>query len=355
MADRRGVAVPPVPAPDLAALHRRLRAVPGLDELPDTALEPLRTKGMAHAHIRLRGRGRVVRIPLWSQVGLDPAANLAHQAAAFARAAASGHTPVLHAVLPPDPELPMGALVVQEVAGRPPRLPGDLPALARALAALHALPVPPPAARPPLAAPSDPAAATLALIERQAACFERAGLDPTVRRVLAEELARVRRLVADPPAPPAPVALVGTDTHPGNFLIDDAGKAWFLDLEKAQYGLPAIDLAHTTLYTSTTWDPDVATVLTPAEVAGFYRAWSEAVPAALKAQSAWFAPARRLTWLRTLSWMARWKVEGMARFGGAVDPAVLAHVRARIADFFAPDTVARVQAEWREDHAEPFR
>jgi hypothetical protein len=50
---------------------------------------------MAHAHYRLPGRGLVARVPRWSQVGLDPAANLAHQAAAFESAFPSRHTPRL--------------------------------------------------------------------------------------------------------------------------------------------------------------------------------------------------------------------------------------------------------------------
>ena len=137
------------------------------------ALEPLPLKGVAHGHVRLAGRGLVARLPRWSQQGLDPAANLAYQAEAFRRAAPCGHTPELVAVLPPAPDgLPMGGLVVTEITGRPPRLPADMATIARALAALHALPLPPPSARAPLLAPADPAAALLAQVERQAAAFD---------------------------------------------------------------------------------------------------------------------------------------------------------------------------------------
>ena len=76
---------------------------------------------MAHAHFRLPG-GALARVPRWSQIGLDAAANLAHQATAFTRAAPSGHTPNLLGTLAPGPDLPMGALLVEEINGRPPRL-----------------------------------------------------------------------------------------------------------------------------------------------------------------------------------------------------------------------------------------
>ncbi len=305
----------------------------------DLASMPL--KGVAHDHVRLTGRGVVARVPRWSQIGLDQATNLAHQAAAFARAAAGGHTPELVGVLEPRDGLPMGALLVTEVAGRPPRLPDDMPAIAEALASLHRLPLP--ADRAPLASPPDPVAATLALVLRQAEHFARAGLEPAVLARIGEELAAARSLRPDAPMP---VALVGTDTHPGNFLIDAAGKAWFTDLEKAQYGHPAIDLAHASLYTSTMWDPDVAAALSPAEVAAFHDAWERAVPSALAdAVRPWLKPLRRLTWLRSLSWMARWKIEGDSLSPGMPD-ALRTHLQQRVADVFRPATIDRVRADW---------
>ena len=75
---------------------------------------------MAHAHFRLPD-GALARVPRWSQIGLDATANLAHQATAFTRAAPSGHTPNLLGTLEPGPDLPMGALLVEEI--RPPAPP----------------------------------------------------------------------------------------------------------------------------------------------------------------------------------------------------------------------------------------
>ena len=67
--------------------------------------------------------------------------------------------------------------------------------------------------------------------------------------------------------------LISFDTHPGNFLIREDGRAVLVDLEKCRYGLPGIDLAHTSLYTSTTWDLSSQAVLSLDEVIGFYRRW----------------------------------------------------------------------------------
>ncbi|MDT8344221.1 MAG: hypothetical protein RQ752_07280, partial [Thermohalobaculum sp.] len=124
----------------------------------DADLEPMPDKGLAHDHVRLAGRGIVARLPKQSQMGLGAAANLAYQAACYTRASASGHAPRLIATLAPGAALPRGGLLVEEIAGHPARLPGDLPAIATALGRIHALPLPPAPARPPLADPADPLA-----------------------------------------------------------------------------------------------------------------------------------------------------------------------------------------------------
>ena len=196
----------------------------------------------------------------------------------------------------------------------------------------------------PLPAPADPVTATLAQVERQAVWFERAGLTPDASALLRAELDAARAFRCEAPIP---VTLVGSDVHPGNFLIDAAGKAWFTDLEKAQYGHPAIDLAHASLYTSTKWEREVAAVLTPGEVADFHAAWEAAVPPALaEAVRPWRRPLRRLTWLRTLSWMARWRVEGAALSPDMPD-SLAAHMDTHAADVLRPDVIERVAAEWR--------
>lgn len=322
-------------------------------------LEMLATSGLAHDHVRVRGTGLLLRVPRQSQLALDAAGNLAYQAACFQRAGPSRHVPRLHAVLPPSPDLPMGALVVDEITGRPPRLPGDLPALARALAAVHGLVVPTADQRPPLRDHAHPIAETLAEVEQQAAFLDAAGLDPEARRQIDAELATARHQ-ADPMAGP-PVTLISFDAHPGNFLIDADGRAILVDLEKARYGASGYDLAHATLYTSTTWDVATSAVLTQDDLVAFHTAWLDAVPRSLAAPSLpWLLALRRIMWLWSVTWCAKWRV----RSGLAAKPdklaaadtedwsaeltgaGLIAHVRDRVDDYLRPDTIARVRLDW---------
>lgn len=330
----------------MEALHAALIRLPRLADLSPDALEPMPLKGVAHDHVRLRGRRLVARIPRWSQLGLDAWTALDRQAAAFRRAEMSGHTPRFAGLLPPGEGLPLGALVVGEVEGRTPVLPGDMPAIARALAALHRMA--PPDFYEPLPAPPDPVAALLAQVERQAAWFDNAPLSTAARVLIAEELAAARvGDLAPPPETPMPLTAVGVDVHPGNFLIDAHGKAWFTDLEKLQYGHPASDLAHASLYTSTRWDPAVNAELAPEDIDAFVAAWAMAVPGDLADEVLpWLKPLRRLTWLRTLSWMARWSVEGASLSPGMPED-LRAHMDAHATDILRPERIEQVRREWR--------
>ena len=81
--------------------------------------------GTAHGHVRLQN-GLLARVA-YAHEG-DPAAagRLQVQAAAFRHLAPAGRTPKLHEVIEPHPGLPGGALVVDFIEGRAPRLPGEL-------------------------------------------------------------------------------------------------------------------------------------------------------------------------------------------------------------------------------------
>ena len=346
---------------DLAALHRALVRLPGYAEVAPGDLSPLNDKGLAHDHVSVSGRGLLLRVPKQSQFGLSAEVNLCYQAACFERASASGQAPRLHAHIAPEPELPMGALLVDEIAGRPPRLPEDLPALAACMARVHSLPVPPPAERPPLEDHADPVAGALAEIEGQAAFLGEAGLAPAARAEIEDELAWARAFAKEVGGRAQPITLVLTDTHPGNFLIDAEGKAIIVDLEKALYGSPAIDLAHATVYSSTTWDLEIHAELSVAQVAAFYRHYLEiAAPELAAALRPWLVPLRRLLFLRAITWCAKWRV--LHRRGRAAakdkaesaedwsadntDPATIAHVAGRVEDYLSPGTLARMRAEW---------
>ena len=308
---------------------------------------PMTAKGVNHDHYRLGATGLVLREPRATPWAGNAAAQLASEAAAFERAEPAGVTPRFTAALPLSPALPRGALVVEEIVGRLPQLPRDLPAIARALARLHALPLPPPAARAPLPdhGVEGPIAATLTFIERQREFLDQVDLAPETRAALEDEYAEAERLSARATPEEQPLALVGTDTHPGNFVIRNEGDAVLVDLERVCYGSPAIDLAHATLYTSTTWDLEVQAVLTRDEAASFYRHYLDEVgserAAALRP---WLMPTRRLTWLRTMMWAVR--LRSLTASGQLILNERLAHhVELRLRDFFDPGTVARVRGD----------
>jgi len=336
---------------DLASLRASLRTLPDFRAIGIEALEDAGFTGMAHDHIRIKGEGLIVRIPRVSQWGLAALVNLAYQIACFRCAYPSRHTPRLRAVLPPSQELPMGALIVEEIMGRKPRLPGDLTAIVAAIRAVHDLPLPTIGDRRPLLSPANSIAELVKTIELQARFVGSAELHRDSAAQLQEELAWARRYAEEHAQPTEPTSLILTDSHPGNFVIHPSGKAYFVDLEKAMYGLPAIDLAHATLYTSTRFDPDIDTVLSETDTAAFYGTYlSEIDRRKASLLQPWLVPVRRLVWLRTLTWCVKWTVESRGRDGWSrlrLDARTRRHMEICLADYFDPATIARIRSEWQ--------
>jgi hypothetical protein len=316
-------------------------------------LEMLPDRGLAHSHVRLVGHGALARIPKQSQMGHAPAANLAHQAACFERSAASGHTPALLGVLSPCAALPRGALIVEEIIGRPAQLPGDVTAIVTALASLHRLPLPAQDARAPLTSAADPLVDLLLEIEAQAAYLDAAQLDPAARRGIDVGIEHLRSVCALPPRPPR--CLISFDAHPGNFMLRTDGRAMLVDLEKCRYGSAPLDLAHATLYTSTTWDAGNSGALGVDEVAKAYVDWSREMGASAIEWDAWHLPLRRAMWLWSITWCAKWRVVSRAASpttvagedwsAGLSDPALIAHVRGRVDHYLGAPTVERMLDE----------
>ncbi len=316
---------------------------------------PLADTGLAHAHFRLGDGGLLARLPKQSQMKLSAVDNLHYQQACFARAAPAGYSPALHGVLPPSLHLPRGGLIVDYVEGRPPCLPRDMPALAAALAAIHALPVPSRTARPPLLDPADPARAILAEVEEQAVHLSRAGLAPAALEQINATFAMVRDALRRHRGGPS--CLVTFDAHPGNFLLHAGdGRAMLVDLEKARYGAPPLDLAHASLHTSTSWDVHVRGDLDDGGVVDFYRRWRERVPPVLAA--AWWPlllPLRALMWLWSVTWCAKWRVlSGRSRLSGGdgedwsrdnSEAALVDHVRERVDHYLRPAVMERCR-DW---------
>ncbi|MBM3648937.1 MAG: aminoglycoside phosphotransferase family protein [Alphaproteobacteria bacterium] len=334
--------------PLLSALRER----PAFASLAAADLQPLPATGTSHGHVVLPG-SLLARLAYAHEGDPTAAARLAAQAEAFRHLASAGRTPRLHDVIAPRPGLPGGALIVDRIDGRVPRVPAELAAMADTLVRLHALPLP--SASSPIPRQADPFLATLALTEHNAARFlDQAVPDPIARAEIVDELGLLRAMDLGRRQQPLTVALA--DTHPGNFIVDRSGIAWFVDLEKVHVGSPAIDLAHATLATSTLWHPDVDAVLSAADVRGFYTLYLEKVgPWQAAALEPWLMPMRRLTWLRTTLFMARWRVQTLAPrdptdllqwSDAGLMPAMKAHIDATIDRCLRPDTIRSIRAEW---------
>ena len=310
--------------------------------------------GTAHGHVRLPG-GLIARVAYAYEGDAGAAQRLETQAAAFRLLASSKHTPVLHDILPPRPGLPGGALIVDRIAGEVPTLPRDLGAIAASLAAMHSLKKPPTSS--PIPRQKNPFAETLEGVEQNARRFlDKAVSDSGARAEITEELRLMREMVPAFAKRPQPLTIALADTHPGNFIMTSDGTAWFVDLEKVHVGSPAIDLAHATLPTSTLWHPEVGKILTAGQVAGFYAQYLARIgKARAAALEPWIMPMRRLTWLRTTMFMARWRVQtGQPRdpndpgqwSDAGLEPAMKAHLKARIAQCLDRDAIRAIRAEW---------
>ena len=336
--------------PLMASLRRVLRQTHA--GLADAPLQLLGDKGLAHHHVRLLGTGLLARLPKQSQMGLDAAANLAYEAACFDRAAPSGHVPRLHGLLPSGVALPRGGLLVDEIVGRPARLPEDLPAIARALAAIHSLPLPELSGRAPLLDAADPLAALRAEIDAQALHLDAAALSPGARALVDRVRANFAQWCQREARPPR--RLIAFDGHPGNFLIRGDGSAVLVDLEKARYSHPPLDLAHATLYTSTTWDIDSHAELTPAQVLQAYSVWQAHCDIGGELRP-WFVPLRAAMWLWSITWCAKWRVLSPRDASRSPDGedwsrqhssrALIEHVRNRVDCYLARPAVERVVQE----------
>lgn len=346
---------------NLPALLARLQEIDGFGDTSLDQLQPLEVKGLAHDHVEVLGRNLLLRVPKQSQFAMAAAENLNYQAACFRRVGLSGYAPRFEDLIEPCESVPMGALLVERIDGRPPSLPKDLGALAECMALIHALPVPGSVQRSPLEDHRDPIAGAMKEIEQQAAFLDDAVLSSEARQEIDAELAWARAFASESNGQPQPQTLVLTDTHPGNFLIDHQGRAIIVDLEKALYGSPATDLAHATIYSSTTWDTDVYADLSIDDVVGFYQRYLETVSKDLaETLRPWMLPLRRITMLRAITWCAKWRVlqsrertenkhaahstEDWSAENNTAD--LVVHVAGRVDKYLQAKTLQRMRDEW---------
>lgn len=336
------------------ALLAALRERQAFANLTAKDLEPLPATGTAHGHVGLPG-GLLARVAYAHEGDLTAASRLNVQATAFRHLEAAGCTPRLHDIIEPRPGLPGGALIVDRLDGHPPVLPRDLGAIASTLAAIHLLETPP--ASSPIPRQCNPLLETLEAVDQNAARFmDRAVTDRAARAEIDDERRLMRDLTMKLASRPQPLSVALADTHPGNFIVAADGVAWFVDLEKVHVGSAAIDLAHATLPTSTLWHPDIGTILTADQVSGFYAGYLSTIGKERAAEILpWLLPMRRLTWLRTTMFMARWRVQtreprdpadpGQWSDAGLA-PAMKSHIDARIDQCLGLEAIRSIRAEW---------
>ncbi len=191
-------------------------------------------------------------------------------------------------------------------------------------------------------------------ITQQAEHLPAAHVALAVEVAIAGELEALRAACARPQRPPR--CLIAFDGHPGNFIVRPDGKAVLVDLEKCRYSHPGLDLAHATLYTSTTWDLDSHCVLAPAQVLQAYATWQACMGPDGALARPWQVTLRRAMWLWSITWCAKWRaLSGQAARAGAdgedwsaehSDAALVRHVRGRVEHYLQAGVVARMLEEF---------
>ena len=338
----------------IESLHKALSKYAVFSYLEKHDLNVVTTKGLVHDHVLLKSDNHsdyqmVVRVPRLSQFGLEPKENLKYQAACFSAASPSNHTPKLILVVEPSANLPMGALVVEHIKGKNIVLPSDLNGMAECFARVHSLQTPETPDHSELIYHVDPIRGVVNTINEQSKFISEATSDPEVQKILREEVEWAGDFANQNSNLHPPPRLCLTDTHPGNFLVDASGKVLFVDLEKALYGSPAIDLGHATILTSTLWDFDIQVELSRNDIINFYQAYLDFLPVNLENEiRPWLMPMRRLAWIRSTTWSCKWasRKQGSGEIEAGLRGQIQNHIAKRLASFVDLRTINSVRSEW---------
>lgn len=203
----------------------------------------------------------VARLVTGSQMGLALGDQALYEHRALDLIRASRVTPEPRFVDPDPPGLPYPVIVEDYLPGRPLDYAADLKAAARAIAAIHALPVPEDHGLKVL---PDPVPAALEESRELAAPYliwEDA--PPRSRQALAAGIERLEEIGDSGDLFAAEdLAVVNYDLNTHNFVVED-GEARLLDWEKARLSPAVEDLAHFLLPTTTLWRDETAARLTP--------------------------------------------------------------------------------------------
>jgi hypothetical protein len=291
---------------NLDLIANAVRALPDFRTLGAQDLRIMTGKGLTHDHIAISHTGWLLRVPRRNQLDMTPDDYLDYQQKCYAAASQSGHAPACLTTIHPQTGLTQGALVIQTIEGRKPLLPQDWPAMAKALAALHSLP-PERYAQAVQASERPFASQDFLLNTLFRPSYEQSVLPPESRALMDAELQSINDFLHRQKQGQKGMALLGGDSHPANFMIDKAGKAWLVDLEFMLADMPHIDLADAGLPLTANLEPDIRPCHDAVARTSFYKAWVNQVPSAM-AQD--FEPAmdmaERMVRMRSLLWLCDW-------------------------------------------------
>lgn len=314
-------------------------------------LRPLRLRSLSHEHVRVSNFG-VVRMPItlpndqhWSDW-----ANF--QAEAYGTLSRLNLAPRFYAALDSCPALPLGGALVEFIQGRLPRLPKDYPALARFLAKMHQMPIPPAEMRG-LPYHSEPLLAVMQEVFDSALYLNEAPIAEGTRKILEAELTWLDGFAQSGwvrlGAPPMGLTL--GRAHLGDFMIREDGEAVLLDVENVHYGLCILDVAALSIYPATVWDMGVKGDLAEIDVVEFNRHYLEALPKAYRTHFApWLQAARRIATLRLLTWCCMWLVRhrrpGDPWAADKRPPGINTHMLNQAKHFVSEPVVSALRSEW---------
>ncbi len=323
-----------------------------IDQLKDDAefkalktddLMLLQGGGLSHDHIFLGDTDWLLRVPRANQLGMSSEEYLLLQKECYERVSVSGHAPSIKQLIPPSGSLKNGALVIQKIEGHRPRLPEDWGAMAKALASIHK------EALPAITDPLEKAAAPFGsqkflIFDVFKSSLDKVSLHEDSMNLINEELQALAAFFNNVAKNTnIPLALIGGDSHPGNFMIDKHGKAWLLDIEFATYDTPLIDLADAALPITACLDPDITPCRDKKGRTAFYDAWSKAVGGNSKEMLSKYMPwAERIVQMRTLLWLVDWTVQGRIKNAALATDQAISNWDSMADHYLKPEVLKRL-------------
>lgn len=300
--------------------------------------------GLMHDHVDMGNDMHLLRVPRGNQMGLSAHDYLALQFDIHARAGKSGHVPGLFGRLNPSPALPNGALVVRKINGRKVEKAADFKVIADALARIHRMDTYPVPAT--MNVWRQPFGSQLPLLTQ---VFEEglAAMDGDIRAPIAAARDRVVARIDDYGRKARGThtpRLIGGDSHPGNFMIDRAGKAQLVDMEFATFDTPLIDVADASAALPRKLEAGLSGEVRNADTSGMRAIWhGHMVRAGLGLPD--FEPAMRLADdvvnMRTVLWLCDWRRKNLVT-NDLIAPATRANWEKLADEVLMPKTINRL-------------